>query len=205
MTNKNVPRWIILHCSAGADNVVRDWDSVRMYHKAAPPKGRGWVDIGYHFGVEKVGYTYEVMRGRSPQAPGAHCQEEGMNFKSLGICMIGGDPWQGFCDKYPYPDEQKARTVELVAELCQEYSIPVDHVKAHRDFCRGKPYCPGPAVNMDEIRQLVALQMNKKQPQDSGIVMLDSPMVHELNGVMQLFERATAELVNWRAKWERRK
>ena len=151
---KNNPRYIIVHCSAGPDRVTRDWPAIREYHM----KNRGWTDIGYHFGVERVGDGFEVVKGRPVDQSGAHCVEQQMNYRSIGVCMVGGDPGEGFGDKYPLPREQYLTTLRLIADLCRQHSIPVEHVKGHREYAPYKT-CPGVGVDLDLLRRDVAKQM----------------------------------------------
>ena len=159
---RNNPEFIIIHCSAGPDRVTRDWDAIREYHKRPKHRGgRGWRDVGYHFGVELVGKNYEVVRGRSPLDSGAHCLEQNMNYRSLGICLVGGDPYEGFGEKYPLPDAQLGVAVRLCVDLCREFGIPVKNIKAHRDFATYKP-CPGLGVDMDRFRATVQVVLEEE-------------------------------------------
>ena len=150
----NNPEYIIVHCSAGPDRVTRDWPAIRDYHVRV----RGWSDIGYHYGVERVGDGFEVVRGRPVFRSGAHCVEQHMNSRSIGICMVGGDPAEGFGDKCPLPAGQYRVTVNLAAELCVEYGIKAANVRGHREFNPGKT-CPGVGVDLDKLRRDVALKV----------------------------------------------
>ena len=69
---------IVIHCSAtkeGADFSAKDID---RWHKE-----RGFDKIGYHFVVLLDG---SYQRGRADDEVGAHCTQQKMNFRSIGIC-----------------------------------------------------------------------------------------------------------------------
>ena len=51
---------IIIHHSAGPDSKIQNWGQIRRYHI----DHNGWRDIGYHYGIELVGYDYEILLGR---------------------------------------------------------------------------------------------------------------------------------------------
>lgn len=149
-----IPEYLIIHCSASPDHVGTDFDNIKRYHVYT----RGWSDIGYHFVVEKVNNEYRVFKGRPTNVPGAHCKEKRMNYRSLGICMVGGDPYEGFGPKYPINNKQWNKTIELAAQLCQEFNIPVKNIYFHKDFAP-KP-CPGVGLNRETFRKDVANFLN---------------------------------------------
>ena len=45
------PQYIIFHHSLTKDGTVVDWEAMRRYHEQV----NGWSDIGYHYGIERVG------------------------------------------------------------------------------------------------------------------------------------------------------
>lgn len=142
----NDPQYIILHCSASPDRGVKDWTGIRRYHM----EDLGWRDVGYHFGVERIDSEYVIVRGRKPWSAGAHCKHNGMNAKSLGVCMVG------HFDEQTVPPEQWDKTAQLCADLCEEYSIPIENIHPHNMYNPGKS-CPGKMVNMDEFRAKAGL------------------------------------------------
>jgi hypothetical protein len=77
----NVPRKVILHCSASSDendNVCAK--TIREDHV----KNRGFDDIGYHFILIRQGL---IETGRPLKVIGAHCK--GHNTGSIGVCLVG--------------------------------------------------------------------------------------------------------------------
>lgn len=153
----NKVEFIVLHCTASPDSGTHDWEAVRRFHKDV----RGYSDIGYHYGVELVGAQYEVLRGRAPNVPGAHCRAQAMNNRSLGVCMVGGDPKTGFGPDYPLPDEQRDVTVQLCADLCIEYGLTAAAVRGHGELDPRKT-CPGIGVDMNAFRADVTEAMERK-------------------------------------------
>lgn len=150
------PKAIIIHCSASPDNPTRnDTETIRKYHKK-----KGWSDIGYHYLVEMVNGTWQVIKGRPDNVPGAHCRDGGMNSKSLGICLVGGDPYKGFSSKYPLPEGQWNKAVSLVSDLCRQYNISTMDIHPHNHFNKRKT-CPGINFNITKFRQDVLKERKK--------------------------------------------
>lgn len=145
-----IPTYIIIHHSLTKDSATVSWQGIRRYHKYI----LGWDDVGYHFGVEQVKREYEVFLGRMPDKAGAHCKQQGMNRKSLGLCFVGN------FDRYPPPAEQWAKGVALCASICSTLSIDVSHVKAHRDYATYKT-CPGRRFDMGAFRSDIKMAMGR--------------------------------------------
>jgi hypothetical protein len=158
------PTFIIGHHSATKDGQVNDWEAIKRYHTswryqgkiiseqeglqriAAGVKGveRPWSAIGYHYGLEMVNGVYVWKEGRKPNVPGAHCKEQGMNGKSLGVCVVGD------YDKEPVPSPMFELLVMHFKDLMQQYSIFVANVQPHRLYAPYKS-CPGTQFQWDEL------------------------------------------------------
>lgn len=152
-------RFIVIHHSLTKDGETVSWNAIRQYHKTE----RGWDDIGYHFGIEKIGGRYETLLGRLPDAVGAHCKELGMNALAYGLCLVGN------FDETDVPQEQLFAAQLLCAFLCREKSIPVRHIYGHREVgmlagfnWREGEYksCPGARFDMgmfrNDVEQMLA-------------------------------------------------
>lgn len=93
---------------------------------------QGWVGIGYHYVIRKDG-TVEL--GRPDWAIGAHAYGE--NSHTIGVHVCGnfeiGEP----------TDAQIEALAMLIANLCEDYGLPIDedHVVGHRDLMATA--CPG--------------------------------------------------------------
>jgi len=132
------PELIILHHSLTKDSRTVSWDAIRRYHVGT----NHWSDIGYHFGIERIEDTFEVLVGRMPDRMGAHCR--GQNSRSLGICFVGN------YDMGPPPPEMWVKGLGLVRSLMNVFGIPADRVRGHCDFA--DKTCPGKAFGMDRFR-----------------------------------------------------
>lgn len=122
---RNIKR-IIVHCS---DTLGGDVESIRRFHTAMPPEGRGWSDIGYHAVIVQDG---EIQPGRPEETKGAHCA--GHNEDSLGVCLVGKNLFTG---------AQFASLLQLLMMWCFKYKI--DHkvgVFCHYGFDTKGKTCP---------------------------------------------------------------
>lgn len=144
----------MIHHSLTEDGKTVSWDAIRKFHM----KERGWVDIGYHFGVELIGDRYEILMGRMVDVMGAHTLEMQMNTLSVGICLVGN------FDLGPPPLEQARKALELVRYLMRAHGIQKERVFGHREvglMCgmdwKKKQYksCPGSEFNMAGFRSLI--------------------------------------------------
>lgn len=126
------PDHIIIHCSDTDDTRTVSWGAIRRYHVET----MGWSDVGYHFGVEQVGDNFEVLMGRTPDHMGAHCQAQGMNMHSIGVCFVGR------FDYAPPPPDQVSAAARLCRWLSSIYSIPAENIFGHNHF-EEKKTCPG--------------------------------------------------------------
>jgi len=152
------PQYISVHHSLTKDGLVADWEAIRRYHREV----KGWSDIGYHYGIERVGGDLSLQIGRPESQPGAHTKEMHMNLKSIGICVVGN------FDLAPPGLE----VLRFLADICRrkvaEYGIPVNAVLAHRevglmagfDWKKGQyKSCPGKHFNMDLLREMVSSEI----------------------------------------------
>jgi N-acetylmuramoyl-L-alanine amidase len=117
----NKPEWIIIHHSAvSRTKNDKQFKAIDNYHR-----GKGWGMIGYQYLIEPDG---TVMVGRPESKVGAHTYQEGMNYKSIGICLTGH-----FDLELP-TDQQRIQLLELIEELQEKYKIPKEKVVPHRRF-----------------------------------------------------------------------
>lgn len=133
------PKKIIMHHSLTVDSQAVSWGAIRRYHT----KRRGWVDIGYHYGVELVNYDYEILVGRFEDKVGAHTKNH--NKDSIGVCVVGN--W----DKLKVPKGQWEKAVLLVRDILRRYGLKSKDVFGHRDFAEKS--CPGVNFDMDKFRK----------------------------------------------------
>ena len=117
---------IILHCTATPENRMTTVADIKRYHTAAPPKGRGWKDIGYHYIIYLDG---SVHVGRPLAEAGAHTLNH--NTDSIGIVYVGGIDEAGNPKDTRTP-QQKQALRNLVTALKHVY--PSATVHGHNEF-----------------------------------------------------------------------
>lgn len=135
----NNPEYIIIHHSATKEG---DLESFRRNHKA-----KGWRDIGYHYVIGNGTYSGdgEVETGRSENESGAHCSTDGMNFKSIGICLVGN-----FDIDKPTPAQMEALE-RLCRDIIERHKIPVSRALGHGEVTATN--CPGKNFDMVAFRK----------------------------------------------------
>lgn len=133
--------YIIIHHSATSQGGV---ESFRRSHKA-----KGWRDVGYHYviGNGTQSGDGEIEKGRSENEVGAHCPEQNMNSRSIGICLVGN-----FQEQKPTAKQMQSLE-KLCRELMQKYCIPYDRVKGHGEIMTTN--CPGKNFSMEELRNIL--------------------------------------------------
>lgn len=132
-------KFLVLHHSAVSYNKnPNQFDAIDRYHKS-----KGWGMIGYHYVIEKNG-TLKV--GRKENQVGAHCKEEGMNFKSIGIMMTGNFDIE-------MPTEAQKRSLRgLLLKLVARY--PQAEITYHRHWATYKS-CPGKLIKDNWAKNLI--------------------------------------------------
>lgn len=147
--------FIVIHHSLTHDGKTVNWNAIRRYHV----ENRGWDDVGYHFGIEKIGDRYEILMGRMPHTQGAHTRELSMNTTGIGICCVGN------FDLAPPPPELTDKLVELLRWLCHDYRISSGHVIGHCEVgemvglrWQDGQYktCPGRQFDMGRLRSFLS-------------------------------------------------
>lgn len=140
MNPTNKPEKIILHHSLTPDSGTVSWVAIRRFHM----EELGWSDIGYHYGIESVYGSYEILMGRLLDVQGAHTY--GHNRNSIGICFVGN------FDFAPPCENQWQKGLQLVNYLRRLHDIPVTSVWGHRDFTTKKS-CPGEHFDIEKFRR----------------------------------------------------
>lgn len=135
------PQYLIVHHSYslwGSRDVIDQWH-----------KSKGWKMVGYHKVICNGYPTYahwsqhkylkswdgKIQQGRPDNMVGAHCRDNHMNFKSLGICLIGN-----FDSEKP-TDAQLASLVDSLARLCMRHKLSPERIFFHNSFSATS--CPG--------------------------------------------------------------
>ena len=133
---------IIIHHSATKDSGTLSWAAIRRYHT----HNNGWLDIGYHAGIELINYEYECLYGRPDTMDGAHTA--GANHESLGFCFVGN-----YDQIAPTPEMLAAAARRVIAPWVKAFGISLDNIKPHRDF--SQKTCPGKLFDMGDLLSMV--------------------------------------------------
>jgi len=136
----NNPKYVIIHHSATTQGDVA---SFRRAHKA-----KGWRDVGYHYVINNGTYQADglVEVGRTEYEDGAHCKADGMNRKSIGICLVGDLNVQ----------RPTTAQMESLKQLCRDimsrYRIPAGNILGHGEVKGSATACPGKNFDMKKLR-----------------------------------------------------
>ena len=122
---------IILHCSA-SDVDSYDFHAITKDHLA-----RGWIDIGYHYGID---YDGDIHILRPIKTQGAHTK--GHNSGSIGICILG---------LHRFSHTQVEQCAKLVLNMMQIFDLTSKDVYGHYEFTKNKT-CPN--IDMDMFRDV---------------------------------------------------
>ena len=121
-----------------------DAETFRRNHKA-----QGWRDIGYHYVVNNGTYQPDglIETGRTEAEDGAHCKADGMNFKSIGICLVGD-----FDKQKPTPAQMEALG-RLCRDIMTRHKIPPFKILGHGEVAGANTACPGKYFDMAAFRK----------------------------------------------------
>ncbi|MCK4851786.1 MAG: N-acetylmuramoyl-L-alanine amidase, partial [Candidatus Omnitrophica bacterium] len=127
-------KYIIIHHSA------TDHGNSEKFNRAH--LNRGWKGVGYHFVIDngtcgKDDGQIESTPRWIKQETGAHCKADGMNEKSIGICLVGN-----FSIDRVSPAQMRS-VVYLVKQLKEHYNIPSSRILGHGQVPGARTECPG--------------------------------------------------------------
>lgn len=136
--------YIIIHHSATDVGNALSFDYMHS-HK------RLWKGLGYHFVIDNgTGDTKDGHIEVSPrwlhQEYGAHCKADEMNYRGIGICLVGN-----FNDEKVL-NEQLDSLIYLVDILKKYYNIPDSHILGHGQVKGAKTDCPGKNFPWSDFR-----------------------------------------------------
>ncbi|MBU4376647.1 MAG: N-acetylmuramoyl-L-alanine amidase [Candidatus Omnitrophica bacterium] len=127
-------KYIIIHHSA------TDEGSALAFYKFH--RSRGWKNLGYHFVIDND--SHEKQDGQIEVSPrwikkqyGTHCKAGGMNYKAIGICLVGNFNTESVSEK------QMDSLVYLVNTLRKYYNISLKNIVGHGQVKGARTECPG--------------------------------------------------------------
>lgn len=122
MNRRRQTKYLVVHCSATRPSSDIGADEIDDMHKR-----KKWDGIGYHAVIRRDG-TIEF--GRHFDAHGAHVL--GQNYRSVGICMVGGISEANGESENNFTDAQFLALHAILAMLT--WSYPDAEVLGHRDL-----------------------------------------------------------------------
>ncbi|MFC1666570.1 N-acetylmuramoyl-L-alanine amidase [Candidatus Omnitrophota bacterium] len=137
-------KYIIVHHSATDVGNALAFDYVHS-------KKRRWKGLGYHFVIDngtsgKNDGQIEISPRWLHQESGAHCKANGMNYKGIGICLVGN-----FSEEKVTPKQMES-LVFLVSHLKEYYDIPDSRILGHNNVKGASTECPGKKFPWDKFR-----------------------------------------------------
>ena len=140
---------------------ARNWRYVVVHHSATEEGGaaaferyhvtrRGWDSLAYHFvignGTQTGDGEIEVGPRWTRQREGSHAGVREYNEHGIGICFVGDFEVQ-------QPTKLQMRSLAALARyLMVRFDIPPDAVLGHRECPGAATKCPGPNLDMEELR-----------------------------------------------------
>lgn len=136
---------IVIHHSLTKDSETVSWAAIEKYHREV----NHWADIGYHYGVEQIGNSIQVLVGRPENEMAAAVKEGGLNRTGIHICLVGN------FDLAP-PSKLMIETLirRILVPLMVRHNLRPWAIKGHRDFASYKS-CPGKLFDLDRLRTQV--------------------------------------------------
>jgi N-acetyl-anhydromuramyl-L-alanine amidase AmpD len=162
------PTMVIVHHTAGANST--DFSQAHAFALARAIQDyhmdhNGWIDSGQQFTISRGGFvmegrhrSLEVLGGGTRHVRGAHCS--GQNDVAVGIenegTYITASPTTALWNSL----------VNMVAYICQQYSITPARIYGHRDF--NNTECPGDRLYamLPQLRDQVAAKLGDSNPPD---------------------------------------
>ena len=141
------PEFIVIHHSATKDQPTMDWAAITRFHTSFRQGGNiispfravelrkagvkdvvsPWPYVGYNSGIEEVDGQIKLFTGHAVGKQGYHCKEARMNFRSIGICVVGN-----FDVVVP-----SLAKLNFLRDICYaymvNYDIPASNIIGHRD------------------------------------------------------------------------
>ena len=139
----------------------RKWDYIIIHHSATDVgnalnfdyahKRRRWKGLGYHFVIDngtagKQDGQIEVSPRWLHQENGAHCKADGMNYKGIGICLVGNFSEDRVTSK------QMESLAYLVNVLKEYYDVPDSNILGHGQVSGASTECPGTGFPWRDFR-----------------------------------------------------
>ena len=138
-------QYIIVHHSATEVGNALSFDYQHI-------KNRNWKCIGYDFVIDngtagKEDGQIEVSPRWVNQEDGAHCKADNMNYRGIGICLVGN------FNEEAVTASQMRSLVFLVKTLKDYYRVPNSRILGHGQVKGAKTDCPGKKFPWKEFHE----------------------------------------------------
>lgn len=192
------PTYIIVHHTAGSNS-----NDFSLEHAFAISRGiqnfhmdtRSWIDTGQQLTNSRGGHvtegrhrSLEVLTGGTRHVMGAHVANNN------SVCI--GIENEGLYTSVNVTQQLWDSLVRLVAYIAQQYNVPTDRIKGHRDF--NATQCPGDVLyaRLPELRRAVGsllgtpvvqpLSWPLLEPGDSGARVLAAQHLLRARGIREV-------------------
>lgn len=140
-------KYIIIHHSA------TDEGNALCFHGAHHRRGFD-NGLGYHFVISngtkgKEDGQIEVSPRWIKQQNGAHCKASDMNYKGIGICLVGN------FNEERVSKEQMDSLIYLIDMLKKYYNIPLKNIMGHGQVPKARTECPGKNFPWAEVKRRI--------------------------------------------------
>ncbi|MES2735651.1 MAG: choice-of-anchor D domain-containing protein [Verrucomicrobiota bacterium] len=149
---------VTLHHTSNANTGAAEMQRIQHMHMSlfpyvspydGPFQGKNFVDIGYHFIMDKAGVVYEGRQlEAAPGAPGGSYtagEHVGANntVAGIGFCTMGD--YEGTEGNETWPAARQKDLEKAVSALCRRYKLPAAKLSYHKALAvsPGGSLCPG--------------------------------------------------------------
>jgi hypothetical protein len=132
-SRKHTPKFITIHHAGTEWKKGKDPQQFVKTMQGWGQKEKKWPDLPYHFMIAPDGRIFEGRALIYEPESNTRYDLQG----NVGVELMGN-----FEIQRPSP-QQLESCAKLVAWLCQEYQIPLDQIRGHRDAAQNQTVCPG--------------------------------------------------------------
>lgn len=134
-------KYLIIHCTATPKGKMITPETVRRWHIAPPPAGRGWSVVGYSDLILIDGSRHQYVRHNNDiwiDSNEITNGVKGMNSVSRHVCYVGGLTSDGSKPENTMTPDQ-SKTLQKIINECLQYA-PQIQIAGHNQF--GNKACP---------------------------------------------------------------
>lgn len=152
-------KYLVIHCTATPEGREVSAAEIRDWHTSAPPRGRGWRQVGYSDMIHLTGALTNLVPYNDDDTVDAWEVTngvKGINGVARHVVYSGGKDRENRFAKDTRTQAQQLAMANYVKQTIAAH--PNILVSGHCQFDAGKPYCPG----FDVPKWLAAIGVNSK-------------------------------------------